>query len=247
MTGFRIRDVTATDPGKLRSVNEDSFIARSAEGLWAVADGMGGHENGQWASRAIIEALEGLKLQEDFDADASAVAAAIHAANAAICAESRAAGARMGSTAVVLLMVERAFAIFWVGDSRAYVLRDGQLHRLTQDHSQVQAMVDAGRLSADEAANHPMSNVLVRAVGVDDELQLDAVRDEALAGDIFLLCSDGLTDVVSDAEIGAELARSPVAAERLVELCLGRGAPDNVTVLTVACEPVTQIVAGPGE
>lgn len=239
---FRFDDASVSHPGKVRTRNEDSYVARG-EGLWAVADGMGGHENGQWASRTIAEALQAAPLTGEFDADAALVADAIHAANATIYATAQENGASMGSTTAALLVCGKQFAVFWAGDSRCYLWRGGMLLRLTRDHTQVQQMVDAGYLTEEEAKGHPMSHVLARAVGVEPKLELEAVSDEAEVGDKFLLCSDGLTGVVTDAEIAEHLAaqKPKAASEQLVELCLSRGAPDNVTVVIVACDEVTQL------
>jgi serine/threonine protein phosphatase Stp1 len=238
---FRFRDASASHPGRVRTVNEDAFIARPADGVWAVADGMGGHINGQWASSAIVDAINDAEFDGDFDSDTSALTEAVYAANAAICAEGQSLGRSMGSTVVALFIREGQFAVFWAGDSRVYLLRGGLLHGLTTDHSQVREMVAAGRLTPEEAEQHPMSHVLSRAVGVAPELHLDAVTDEAQVGDIFLLCSDGLNRTVPDAELAALLANNPpsVAVEQMVALALERGAPDNVTVVVVGCEATT--------
>jgi len=238
---LRFEDAGVTHAGKVRANNEDAFLSRPGQRLWTVADGMGGHDDGEWASQCIVERLAAAELGEGFDADVTRVADAIHAANAAIHAECEAADKRMGSTVVALLIEGPRFAVFWVGDSRVYLLRDGQIVRLTKDHSQVQAMVDAGQLTLEEAAAHPMSNVITRAVGVAEELELDAILDEAEPGDVFVLCSDGLTDVAADADIAATLAgKAPeVAAQALLDLTLDRGAPDNVSIVVVACAEAT--------
>jgi serine/threonine-protein phosphatase Stp1 len=243
---LRFHDATLTHPGKVRSDNEDSVLARPDGGLWAVADGMGGHSNGEWASAAITAALQAAALPADFDAAAAATAQAIHDANQRIWTEAQALGAPMGSTAVALLLRDTRFAVFWAGDSRCYLLRAGVLYQLTTDHSQVQDMVAAGRLTPEEAEGHPMAHVLSRAVGVEPRLELDAVSDEAMVDDIFLICSDGLTRTVPDPELAALLAggRPAATADRLVKLCLDRGAPDNVSVVVVACDATTLLALG---
>ena len=239
--GLRLVDAARTDVGKVREVNEDSYVSRPDEGLWAVADGMGGFEHGQWASQTVVASLNQAILTGDFDADSLRVADAIHAANTTIHAESEAEGKRMGSTAAVLLVRERRFAVLWAGDSRVYLLRDGVLFRLSRDHTQVQELVDRGMLTLEEAAHHPMAHVVSRAVGVQPALQVDAIVDEANVGDVFMLCSDGLYGEVADAEIAETLGsgRPAMACDRLVETALERGARDNVTVIAVACEEIT--------
>ena len=239
---MRLVDASRSDVGKVRSNNEDALLARPQVGLWAVCDGMGGYERGEWASDRITSALGAAPVSGDFDADTAAIAAAIHGANAAIYAEAHGSGGPMGSTVVALLVSGRRFAVLWAGDSRAYLLRGGELHRLSRDHSQVQEMVDRGLLTAEEARGHPMSNILTRAAGVEPGLALDAIADEVEVGDVFLLCSDGLHGVVSDTEIVRALTLRPHdACESLVDLTLSRGAPDNVTVIAVACEEVTRL------
>jgi serine/threonine-protein phosphatase Stp1 len=240
---LRLRAWSRSDVGRVRTANEDSFLERPEMGLWVVADGMGGHANGRWASGTIVDAVAPLSPLGDLDGDIRRVADAIHAANATIYDRSKVDGASMGSTVAALLVQEGFFAVLWVGDSRVYLFRDGQLHQLSRDHTQVQEMVDAGILSPEEAKTHPMSHVLARAVGVQASLELDVIVDEAEVGDKFLLCSDGLTARVSTDEIAAAMAGgSPqVASTSLVELCLERGAPDNVTAIAVACEEITRL------
>jgi len=240
---FRIRSAGLTHEGRVRDHNEDSLLLRDDVGAWVVADGMGGHENGEWASNEIIEAVRQTPLGANFDPAVGAMADALHAANARIHQAGVEGGKRMGSTVAALYISGSRFACLWAGDSRIYLLRDGTLHRLTRDHTQVQDMVDAGLMAAHEAKGHPMSHVLSRAVGVQAVLELDAIADEIAHRDVFLLCSDGLTGPVSEDEIAAQMASaSPEAAcRRLVELTLSRGAPDNVTVIAVACEEVTAL------
>ena len=205
------------------------------QGLWAVADGMGGHEGGEWASAQLVEKLDAVELPEGFEPARELVTEAIRKANRAILVEARKRGKQMGSTIVALLVHDERYAIVWVGDSRAYLLRDGELIQLSRDHTQVQEMVDRGIMRAEDAVNHPMGHILSRAVGVRDEVQVDQVTGEVFPGDVFLLCSDGLHGYVDEKEIARLLARgSPErVSEELVELTLQNGAPDNVTVIAV--------------
>ncbi len=238
---LRFQSAALTDPGKVRSNNEDSLLARPEDGLWVVADGMGGHSHGQWASAAITEALAAANLSQGFEETTASVAEAIHSANNRIWTEAQATGSSMGSTVVALLLRDARFTVFWAGDSRCYLLRGGSLYQLNTDHSQVQDMVAAGRLTPEEALDHPMAHVLSRAVGVQAQLELDAVSDAAAAGDVYLVCSDGLTRTISDPELATILggANPEAMAKHLIELCLDRGAPDNVTVAVVMCDATT--------
>ena len=230
------RDAGLSHVGKVRSRNEDALVQRPGDGLWAVADGMGGLERGDWAAELVAGALRHAVLHGRLEPDAEALAAAIQSANDAICRQSQAQGAAIGSTVVGLLMHEARFAVLWAGDSRAYRLRGGVLVQLTRDHTQVQDRVDRGYMTPEEARTHPMAHVLTRAVGVTPTLELDALYGDVEAGDLFLLCSDGLHGVASDAEIADGLASgSPEeSCARLLTLCLERGAPDNVTLAAVA-------------
>jgi serine/threonine-protein phosphatase Stp1 len=246
-TDLRFATTSLTHPGVVRTANEDSFLSLEDKGLWTVADGMGGYAFGQWASTAVVSALQAAILTQDFDADVAAVAGAIQQANALIFSTSQAQGRPMGSTAAALYLNGDRFACLWAGDSRIYLLRAGVLHRMTRDHTQVQEMIERGMLTAEQAAHHPMSHVLSRAVGVQETLDLDAVCDLARPGDIFLICSDGLSGVVSEPEICERLASLPreTACRRLLELCLSRGAPDNLTIVAVACEEKTTLTLFP--
>lgn len=241
---LRLDDAIATHHGRVRAANEDSAVALLRSGVWMVADGMGGYVNGKQASQTLIDALVAAPMPEDdFSAACSVTAAAIHSANAAIFAEAQRDGIQMGSTVVALVMRGRQFAVLWAGDSRAYLYRDAQLLQLTVDHTQVQAMIDRGLLSPKDAANHPMGHVLARAVGVQADLELDAISDEARPGDIFLLCSDGLHGVLNAEQIAAALAQSGRgAADSLVEQVLECGAPDNVTILLVSAQEPTALL-----
>jgi serine/threonine protein phosphatase PrpC len=234
-SALRVETGAMTHVGKVRSQNEDSHLAREEIGLWVVADGMGGHDSGDWASARIIEEFESLVLPADFDAACARIVDAINTANAEIFRKATRRGKQMGSTVVALLVRDGRFVVFWVGDSRAYLMRDKQLHRLSRDHSQIQYMIDRGLISAAEAVGHPMSHVLARAVGVADEVEIDSVQNEVEPGDIFLLCSDGLHGFVAESEISRILNRGQPddAPEELVTQTLHNGAPDNVTVITV--------------
>jgi serine/threonine-protein phosphatase Stp1 len=244
MNSRRFRFVTgAVTHAGSRKGNEDSHALRESKGVWAVADGMGGHENGRWASATIAEALGSATLVGGFQADSAALRGAIRTANDRIREAGAAAGKRMGSTVVALLVGEGRYACFWVGDSRAYLLRRGELKQVTRDHTQVEMMVERGLLERESARNHPLANVLSRAVGVEEDLQVDAATGELQADDVFLLCSDGLTGVVNDAEIAEKLTRlqPQAAADTLRDMVLARGAPDNVTIIIVACDEATTL------
>lgn len=240
---YRASSLGLTDVGKVRKANEDSHAADDARGFWIVADGMGGHADGQWASSTIVSHVRDAVLTGDLDPDIEALANAVHGASDLIWTQSQERGVRAGSTVVLLAIRGGRFACLWAGDSRAYLSRGGDLVRLTSDHTQVREMVLAGLISEDEAQHHPLSHVLSRAVGAQPDLELDAVTDEIEPGDVFVLCSDGLTGLVSDAEIAAALGahRMETAGQKLLDMALDRGAPDNVTLVLVRVEETTTL------
>jgi serine/threonine protein phosphatase PrpC len=240
---FRFVSVANTHPGLVRRVNEDRHCERPKDGLWVVADGMGGHAHGDWAAHAVVQALEGVVLPADFDAAVQVVADGVHSANRRIWAEAQRREQQMGSTVVALLIREDRFAALWVGDSRAYLLRDDMLVPLTRDHSQVQEMVDRGLIAPEDAAHHPRGHVLARAIGVGARIAVDVVADGIEPGDRFLLCSDGLSGPVAEEDMRQALARHspPAAVEALLAQAMARGAPDNVTAIVVAVQETTRL------
>lgn len=223
--------------GCRRKVNEDSLLARSDSGLWAVADGMGGHVAGDVASQKVCEALRRLPVTDGLDRLVDDAVAALRHANRELVdlAATRESNTSIGSTVVGLAISDGQFRCFWAGDSRAYRLRDGEIEQLTRDHSLVQDLLDAGMLSADEAVDHPNSNIITRAVGVAEELNVETMGGEVRPGDQYLLATDGLTRMVADDELATALStwQPDEAAGRLIDVVLSRGAPDNVTMVVV--------------
>lgn len=232
---MRFECASRTDVGLKRKINEDSIYADPERGLWVVADGMGGHEAGEVASAMVVDALRSLPDCDDLDEFADRAIEAVQRTNGQLIQLARS-GERqqtIGTTVVGLAVANGAFRCFWMGDSRAYLLRGGRLERVSHDHSLVQNLIDAGMLKPEDAEAHENANLITRAVGVADKAEVDLVAGEALPGDLFLLASDGLTRVVPDDELAAELERSSPAdaADRLIETVLARGAPDNVSLI----------------
>ena len=236
---FRFRTAAVSDVGKVRTLNEDSVLARPEIGLWAVADGMGGHGGGDVASRSVVRALASLAPQPSGAALLGEFEARIVGVNAELRALARSRGASVVGTTLVAVLVHGVhFACVWCGDSRVYLLRGGALQQITRDHSEVQDLVDRGVLDRDEARTWPRRNVVTRALGAADQAELEIVDGPAFAGDRFLLCSDGLTAHVEDAEIAAALAADDPqqACDDLLALTLRRGASDNVSLIVVVCD-----------
>jgi len=226
-----------TDIGTVRKVNEDNFLDAPQVALWCVADGMGGHDKGDVASQMIVDYLECLNKPEFYPLRVVQIKERLDAVNERLIAmaDTMPESSVIGSTVAVLLFDENDAHCIWAGDSRIYRLRNNQLIRLTRDHSQVEDMVAAGLLSADEAKTHHAANVITRAIGAVDNVELEVASYPLKEGDRFLLCSDGLNKVMSDTEIANSLKTLPLneLPNKLIRTALGRMARDNVTVVVV--------------
>jgi len=233
----RWRSSARTTVGNVRKVNEDAHIERSEIGLWAVADGMGGHKAGDVASKSVVTALSSIPAGNSLESLTEDVAACLQKVNSDLLdlAKEFGPGHIVGSTVVVMLASGKRCAAVWVGDSRLYRCRDGNLEQITQDHSLVAELSRLGVASEDELADNPVSSVLTRALGAERDLAIDTVRYEAREGDIFLLCSDGLVREVGPQEISDILSKNDCdqSSQELIDLALSRGAHDNVTVVLV--------------
>ncbi len=219
------RSAASTDVGRVRSNNEDGFVERPEAGLWAVADGMGGHSHGEVASRMVCDALADFPLDGTFEEAIDAARRRVQEVNDHLVRTPIGddPANRSGSTVVLLLLRGPRSAVLWAGDSRAYRWRAGTLEQLTKDHSLAEMI----------GTNASESSVITRAVGVDPELTLDIHRDAVRPDDRFLLCSDGLTRVLPESEIRGWLQQPDIqaAVDGLIKATLNAGAPDNVTVL----------------
>lgn len=230
-----------THVGLVRKLNEDAYVSRPEVGLWAVADGMGGHQAGDVASGLLAETLGEIVAFGSGYAFLEEVHAGVQRVNRTLIARAAAMapGTVIGSTIVSLLIYQGHYACLWAGDSRAYLLRGGTLDQLTRDHSMVQDMIDSGALSRQDARTHRRANVITRAVGVSDRLALDLHQGPIEPGDTFILCSDGLTGMLHDHEILSRVDGRPLrqAADDLLAMTLERGAKDNVTFVLIRPEP----------
>jgi protein phosphatase len=238
---FTWRSATRTHTGRVRTHNEDASLEQPERGLWAIADGMGGHTRGEFASRLIVDVLAQAPNGARLSGFVTAVETAVLDANRQLIEHSSRLQQTIGSTLVALLIRGRHCVTMWAGDSRAYRMRRNHCQQLTTDHSQAERFVDLGLLSRTEAAQHPAAHLLTRAVGVVEPLALDVDIDEVTGGDRFLLCSDGLDRHVSNDEIARTLKQGTPeqAASALIDLTLARGAIDNVTVTIVDILPRT--------
>jgi len=235
-----------TDVGLIRTGNEDNYTMSPERGIFVVADGMGGHAAGEVASEMAVEGIArdlGSFRGVTVDEAVGRVTTAIRAANAAIFERTLVEHDKrgMGTTATVLILHSNRYLVGHVGDSRAYLLRDGVLHQLTKDHSYVQEQVDAGYLTPEQARTHPYSNVITRCVGASGDVVPDIFSGTCRQGDVFLLASDGLTGMVEDDAL-AGILRSPGSPEKWVDRMVAeanrRGGLDNITAVVVRIDEV---------
>ena len=249
---MRLESYAATDTGPVREHNEDSWGVDLDTGLFIVADGMGGHAAGEVASRIAVESIIEIMLEgEDPDETRLLVSVddpadrirerlryAMNQASVRIrqAVEKEPANAGMGTTVVVLLAESGQAHMAHVGDSRIYLFREGQIQRLTRDHTVVQQEVDAGRLTPELARTVPHKNILTKSVGYHGPVDPDATTRGIEHGDLFVICSDGLTDPLTDSEIQAICASAHPEdlAQALVTAALEGGTEDNVTVVVVS-------------
>jgi len=233
-----IESAARTHVGKVRRINEDACLDRPDLMLWAVADGVGGWHAGDRASNLVVELLGGVG-SESGAAMLNAVRVQLDSANSQLLQEAEASGRPSATTVVVLMLAGRHFACVWAGDSRLYLWRGGALQQLSRDHTEAQALVDAGLMTLEEAERQTNKNSIARAVGATETLDLEMVQAGFEDGDIFLLCTDGLTKMLKDDEIADVVGRlAPrTIVDTLVDQALERGAIDNVTVVAIRCIP----------
>jgi serine/threonine protein phosphatase PrpC len=248
---FSIEAAGRTDKGRVRTGNEDAFglepptssQARAHGTLLVVSDGMGGHAAGEVASNLAVETILATYYREHGASTSEAIRNAITTANSAIftSAERDAARAGMGCTVVVMVVQGSSLTVGHVGDSRGYLIRGGRARQLTRDHSWVAMQVEEGILTPEQAEHHPNRSLLMRALGRQPSVEVEIGQHQLQAGDVLVICSDGLTSVVNEAEIGEYASRyaPAAAADQLVDLANQRGAPDNVTVVAAVITATT--------
>ena len=218
--------------GLVRTENEDSFGVSTDRGIVAVADGMGGHANGRYVADCAVAALCQVPSAPSLDDTLSKAREALAATNRDVFSRARRSGCTMGATLVAALIGQSRVGIIWAGDSRAYIFRDGVLYGLTRDHSAVQELLEAGRITHQEAAKHPLRHVVTRALGMNSQFEVEWGTHALGLGDIILLSTDGLHGAVSEKLIEECLARYGLdALDKLIDLALDAGGRDNVTIV----------------
>lgn len=236
---FQISSHGVTDTGHVRTKNEDSILVHEDENVWIVADGMGGHHAGDFASQTITNNLSLFKQHASLDDSILLLEENILNSNAIIRKKSFKLGrnATIGSTVVCVYIWRNLLFTLWAGDSRLYRYRAGTLERLTEDHSYVEELVRMGKIAACEAEEHPAANVVLKAVGIDDHLCIDFEYYELQDGDIYIVCSDGLYKDLEESKIGPIIEAHPEnmndLAEALLEASLAAGGTDNTSIITM--------------
>ncbi len=235
-SSHRVRYSARSHVGLKRKLNEDAVLALPEENLWLVADGMGGHEAGDYASRLVADMVAAIPPGLPPSDRMVTLRDVLRQAHLAIRAEAEArGGGTIGTTVACMMLANSHFVGLWAGDSRIYLLRNNQIQMLTTDHSVVADLVLAGQMSWDEAEQHPQSNAINRAVGVGDELELDKIRGEVQPGDRFLICSDGLSKYATFPMLEKALSEMPIetVADQLIQIALDGGGADNISVIVV--------------
>ncbi|PKL96506.1 MAG: hypothetical protein CVV18_01470 [Gammaproteobacteria bacterium HGW-Gammaproteobacteria-8] len=225
----KVSQFLCTDTGVVRTRNEDNLLARPEVGLWVVCDGMGGHDAGDYASGHIVDALDALVLPPRHGERVQAIRRCLGECNRHLLEYAQAHGfAHVGSTVVVLCMQDRRAAVIWVGDSRVYLLRNQHLRQVSRDHSVAEELADCGLIQPGENLS-----AITRAVGAAPELLTDLALLESRPGDTWLLCSDGVSGVLSDSAIASLLCTASDPAGALVAAAIEAGSRDNCTALVL--------------
>jgi len=237
---LRWNSYAISNTGRVRRHNEDSVLDRPDVGLWVVADGMGGHAKGDVASQMIVASLKDIQFTSGLSQFIDEIEDRIIAVNNSLVEKARESVKKVtiGSTVVMMVSYDKYCVYIWAGDSRLYRLRDQQLRQVTTDHSQVEQYIEQGLISRADALKHPHGNMITRAVGATEELFLDMGMQEMAHGDRYLLCSDGLTKHIPDAEIEQFLSKGSTeeCCTQLINTTLERGAVDNVTAIIIDIE-----------
>lgn len=244
---LRIKSYGRSDVGLKRKNNEDAFIIKPEIALWALADGMGGAAAGEIASQIFIETALTIFQSNRGNSEEEIIKLiqkTFLEANAKILKDGQENPAHkgMGCTAELLTFFNQNFLLGHVGDSRTYLLRQGILRQLTKDHSLIQEQIDQGLLTREEAKGHNLRHVIMRAVGVENEIAIDLIKGKVFRDDLFIICSDGLSDLVEDKLI-QETLRPPAAnleqkGEELISLAKKAGGHDNITVILCRVEAI---------
>jgi serine/threonine protein phosphatase PrpC len=236
---FNVISHGVTNIGHIRTKNEDSILLLPEESIWVVADGMGGHHAGDFASQTITQNMSTFKQQSALEKSISLIEENLINSNTVIRQKALELGenATVGSTVVTTYIWGKFIFVFWAGDSRLYRHRDNQLTRLTEDHSYVEELIKIGNIEAKDAEAHPASNVVLKAIGVVDDFRVDLSYFEIQNDDIYMLCSDGLYKDLDESKISniIQVGRNnlPLLNESLLKSSLNAGGSDNTSIITI--------------
>ncbi|WP_415884425.1 PP2C family protein-serine/threonine phosphatase [Neptuniibacter sp. QD34_54] len=239
------RSVARTETGHVRKINEDALYTCDQQAHWAVADGMGGHHAGDVASQLVVERLSKLPVGDNLACRIDRLEDTLVATNQELLNMAGGNGKVIGTTVAGLIFDTNRYLVYWCGDSRVYLLRNGCLNQETVDHTLVQEMLEQGRINPVDVPNHPERNVITRAVGANDSLFIDMDLRPLQAGDLFLICSDGLDKEIGENELTQLLNQSARDINQGIDLlmskCLERSAKDNITLVLVSVEEIESI------
>ena len=236
-----LHSASASHTGHVRALNEDAYCANQEQGIWCVADGMGGHDAGEVASAMVVDSVAGVTAEGELQSTVNAIQEAVLQVNYRL-TEELTLGLQnqvMGSTVVAVAIMDDECACLWAGDSRLYLFRADCLYQMTRDHSVVEELIQQGVIQPEEVETHPRRHVITRAVGADVALELEMISFGLQAGDVLLLCSDGLYGELGPDQIMAILATgqdSESMAGQLIEQVLAGPARDNVTVSVISLQ-----------
>jgi len=229
----------------VRKINEDALYRCDAKAHWAVADGMGGHDAGDVASRLVVERLDSLGPDSPLSRRIDRLEDSLIETNSQLLQMAGGGGKVIGTTVAGLMFDQHRYLVYWCGDSRVYLYRNGSLNQETLDHTLVQELLTQGRLNPSDVAHHPQKNVITRAVGAAPALYIDMDLRPLQAGDLFLICSDGLDKEIGEQELSQILASHgqniQQLAEQLMATCLMRTAKDNITLIVISVEETAGI------
>ncbi len=240
---LQFRSSTESHVGNVRQLNEDAYYANEEKQIWCVADGMGGYDAGEIAAGMVVDAIATIETQSTLEETMVALHEAIQEVNRVITQERTLTDENqiMGCTVLALVTADKECACLWAGDTRLYLYRDDCLYQMSRDHSVVQEMVDSGMLREEEMDDHPQSHIITRAVGVEEELELDFISFDLQENDVLLLCSDGLYGELSADRIMSLLAQGHSCtdkAQALLNAVLSGQAKDNVTISVIEAHTI---------
>ena len=229
------KSYAVSDTGNKRAINQDAYFCHDNHGVWLVADGMGGHEDGEIASQTIVQSIANLCESGKDNIRTTNITSMLEDVNQQIHHQNIALNRTVGSTIAMVMMNEDSFSYLWAGDSRIYLYRDKSLEQITTDHSYIQELLKLNKIAQNDAKHHKQRNLITRAIGIDKTIELESGTHDLQTGDKLLICTDGLYSELSSQEIATILEHDApnAAAINLKKVCLSREASDNVSFIII--------------